>query len=500
VKVDSTTPRASHVNTGTSDAGQRELWPKTSGPVLRHPKLLVSAVPDEPVTAHAGLSLAAAVVKRLRIAEEINQRVAVLKLHLPFFESDHVLVHAYNLFVGGSAIEDIGELQGNVAVRRMLGAARLPDPTTAGDFLRRFTKPQIQLLDEAIDAVQDRVWQKRLKKKKLDQIVVDVDSHIHAVYGEKKEGADFGYTGEWSYHPLIVSIAGTGEILRIINRSGNAPSAEGTADVLDEILPMLKRRARQVVVRGDSAFCRADIMQVCEKHEVKFAFVCACHPPLVANAGKIAKSAWKRFRTRAHREHLSDVVKSRRKRRRNRKRRRALQRQKHDLKLHRQWIAEVPHQPARISSTFRLIIRRQLIHETDTQGDLFETWRYRFVLTNITDRPAQDVVDLTYERCDQENVIEQLQNGIAGMRMPTGSAIANDAYLRCVRLAANLKAWISLLAFPGEVIRWKWKRFRFAFVHLSAEVIFHARQTQIRFLGRSRFTDRVLGALAILQT
>jgi hypothetical protein len=86
-----------------------------------------------------------------------------------------VLTHVYNLFVGGSAIEDIADLQQSEPVRRMLGAARIPDPSTAGDFLRRFDRKSIAALDEAIDEAQERVWKRRYGTRKCALGIVDLD-------------------------------------------------------------------------------------------------------------------------------------------------------------------------------------------------------------------------------------------------------------------------------------------------------------------------------------
>jgi hypothetical protein len=170
------------------------------------------------------------------------------------------------------------------------------------------------------------------------------------------------------------------------------------------------------------------------------------------------------------------------------------------LKLERQWIAEIAYRPARSKRTYRLIIRRQRIEES-VQGELFELWRYRFVLTNLPrSTSAVEAVRLTYQRCDQENVIEQLQSGVAAMRMPTGTLLANHAFLVCARIAHNMKAWLAALAVPRETMRWEWKRFRRAFVYLSARVTKTARRTLIQFADSHRFAAATVRGIARLQT
>jgi len=503
VKIDSTPLRASHVNTGTSDDDQRNLFPERPGPVVRPPRYRVERSGDDRVTPLGGVGLAASLVRRLHLSRDIDARVQVLRRHVPYRESDHVLAHALNLFSGGECIEDMAALQTSRAACRMLGACRLPDPTTGGDFLRRFDDENLRGLDEAIDATQQRVWKKRFGKKKQPRVTVDIDSTLCPVYGKTKEGADFSYKGGWSYHPLVMSIDGTNEVLRIINRPGNAHSVEGAADIVASVAPMLKERFREVVLRGDSAFACQEVMQVCEQHGLRFALVYKAYENLVELADGLEEAEWRPFRPRAARarsERKNDPGYRARRRPRNRRRETVKRRRKPNLALVKQWVAEVPYTPTGCDVPYRLVIRRQLLHETDRQGHLFEKWRYRFCITNLTGCSAADVVDLTYERCDQENVIEQLKNGVSGLSMPTASAPANAAFLRCARLAANLKAWLSLLALPAETRRWHWKRFRLAFVYVAVEVIRHARQVTLRILGSSRFHDRFQVGLQKLQT
>lgn len=486
--------RASHVNRGTS-IPREELRTGKSGRQFRHPRLLMEARAEN-VTPYGGLSLAASLARRLRIPQELDRSLTLLQSHRPFTESDHVLTHAYNLFTGGMCIEDIATLQASEPIRRLLGAKRIPDPTTAGDFLRRFQADDLDDLDGVIDRVQAEVWRSRFGRRKQPLGVVDIDSHVKQVYGAKKEGADFSYKGGWAYHPLLISLAGSNECLRLINRPGNVVSSEGAEKHLEAVFPLLKSRFRRVVVRGDSAFFAQKIFDACEKNDAFFAIVAPSNRAFLSLADELPKSAWSKFVPRVHRQ---GKPKRRRKRRLERRRRKARARGKRDLRLRRQWIAEVDYRPARSKHTYRLIIRRQRIDET-RQGQLFELWRYRFALTNIRDQSAQQVLDLTYERCDQENMIEQLSNGIAGMRMPTGSLLANAAYLRCARIAHNMKCWLAALALPPETARWEWKRFRLAFVYVAARVVLKARQVRVTLATSHRFYDDILFANQRLQT
>ena len=434
--------RASHVNTGTAIPRSELKAGPDRGPVFRHPKLHAE-VESSDTTSLGGLALAARLVARLGIPKLIDDRLSLLRSHRPFRESDHVLTHVYNLFAGGSAIEDIADLQHSAPVGRLLGASRVPDPTTAGDFLRRFDGEQIKALDQAIDECHARAWSKwRRRKKKQALGVVDLDSHVHHVYGNQKEGADFTYKGGFGYHPLVISLAETQECLRLVNRPGSVSSAEGAAKQLEGLAPMLKARFQRVLVRGDSAFAQQAIFDVCEAEGMHFATVSAKQSNFEKLAEAIPEHDWRPFRGTAKK---STPRGRGRARRNNLRRKRARERGKRDLRLEKQWVAEVDYRPSRSPHSYRLIVRRQRIEQSH-QGELFELWRYRFVLTNLPrSTTTAEAVRQTYRRCDQEKVIEQLQNGLAAMKLPTGTLLANHAYLVCARLAQNIKAWLAML-------------------------------------------------------
>jgi len=486
--------RASHVNTGTSIPQAGSCSSSAGERQFRQPKLQVGVESSE-TTAVGGLALAVRLSARLRMAESIDGQLSLLRSPRPFHESDHVLTHVYNLFAGGTAIEDIADLQHSEPVRRLLGATRIPDPTTAGDFLRRFDEPAIRALDRAIDEIQELAWRRRDGVKKREQGVVDLDSHLHHVYGHQKEGSDFTREGGFGFHPLVISLAETQECLRLVNRPGNVACSEGAARQLLELVPMLERRFESVLVRGDSAFACQEIFDVCDQNGLSFAMVSATQQNFAALADALNERSWSPFRaTEPAREGKT------RRRGKDLRRKQARARGKRDLKLEKQWIAEIAYTPARSQRSYRLIIRRQRIEES-RQGELFELWRYRYVLSNLpASVSTEEVVRLTYRRCDQENVIEQLQSGVAAMRMPTGGFHANWAYLVCARLAHNMKSWLAMLALPREVMRWEWKRFRKAFVYVAARIVRSARQNLLRLADSHRFATTLQRAIVRLQT
>lgn len=513
VKVPTPQIRASHVNTGTSIPTDELPWPSTRGRVIRMPKLHTEVDEVSEITPYGGLTLFSDFVRRFKVAQEVDANLKVLKLHLPYFESDHVLAQAANLYVGGTCIEDMSNLQNSEAALRLLGACRIPDPTTAGDFLRRFddrvNRGSLASLRSAIDHVQGSVWKelsprRGRRRAKRDVAVIDLDGHSKILYGAKKEGADFSHKGQWSYHPLLVSLAETGECLAIRNRPGNFRSSNGASEVLNDVLPHVGEYYKEKLVRGDSDFDRRDVRESCEAHHAVFVFVGREFQNRPGIASSIPESQWCPFRTRAHRQRAERKKQENyrpRRKKRNRRRMRARQRNYKEKRLVKQWVAEVPYTPPDSDKTYRLVIRRQLIEHYKGQQYLFEEYRYRYISSNAPSSwTARDVVDATYERCDQENVIEQMGSGLAAWRMPVGEFAGNCAWLEIARLAWNIGKWIAQLALPPEVVRWEWKRFRQAFVYLAAQVIKRGRRVWVRLSGSHRFTASLVAAHQKLQT
>lgn len=234
-------------------------FPEGDRPVFRTRRVVLEAQRRGKLIAYGGLALAHKLLQRLGLPDAIDRELTLLKLHLPYHESDHVLTHTYNIFAGGTCIEDIASLQDSEAFRNLTGACRVPDPTTAGDFLRRFDAHSLGVMDTVLDEQRSRIW-KMLPRGMRRCATVDLDSTIKPVYGECKQGADFSYKGTWSYHPLLISLAETNECLRLINRPGNTASSDGVEDALDPCLGPLMESFQRVIVRGDSAFYRRKLI------------------------------------------------------------------------------------------------------------------------------------------------------------------------------------------------------------------------------------------------
>ena len=229
--------------------------------------------------------------------EAIDRNVELLKVHFPYHESDHVLNIAYNALTDGKCLEDLEHKRNDEAYLDALGTKRISDPTTAGDFCRRFkTAGQIESLQQAIDAARRTVWA-RQPDAFFEQATVDMDGHIVETGGECKQGIDISYDGRWSYHPLLLSLVETGELLRIVNRAGDRPSHEGAAAQCDDVAAMLRAAGfRNILFRGDTDYSQTERLDRWDAAGIVFHFGYDAMPNLVKIADDLADSKWKRLR------------------------------------------------------------------------------------------------------------------------------------------------------------------------------------------------------------
>jgi hypothetical protein len=409
-----------------------------------------------------------------------------------------VLNIAYNVIAGGTRLEDIELQRQDEAWLDAVGAEIIPDPTTAGDFLRRFSEENIIELMEAANTTRRKVWSKQ-PKAFFKKAILNVDGLIAETTGECKQGMDISYNGIWGYAPLIISLEQTREALYLINRSGNAPSHLDSAQWIDRSLDLVSDTFEEVWIRGDTDFSLTAHFDKWDER-CKFVFGIDARKNLLSIADTIPKEQWETL----ERKLKYKVKTKKRKRPENVKERIVKERGFKNIRTVSEHVAEFDYRPVKCKKTYRVVALRKNL--TIEKGDLalFDDIRYFFYITNDRLMTPQEVVCFSNERCDHENDIEQLKNGVNAMRMPVDDLLSNWAYMVIAALAWNLKAWYGLLTpnkvLGHQIVRMEFKRFINTFIKIPCLIIKTGRRIVYRLVGYNSYMKDFFRTFAAIKT
>jgi len=416
-------------------------------------------------TNYGGIGAIQMLVKQLGLDKAINNRLGIFKLRNPYFESDHVLNIAYNILCNGECLEDIEHLRNDEVYLDALGTERIPDPTTAGDFCRRFSVEQVEILQDVINSIRLKVWRQQ-EEEFFNEAVIDADGTIAETTGQCKEGMDISYKGTWGYHPLIVSLSNTGEPLYLSNRSGNCSSQSNYLDGWDE-------------------------------EGISFVFGINAMPNLVNIAENIPETSY----TELLRSPKYSVKTEPRSKPFNVKEQIVKERGYKNIRLCSEHTTEFEYRPVKCKKLYRVVVLRKNLSVEKGENVLFDDVRYFFYITNDSKSSRTQIVEDANNRCNQENLIEQLKNGVFAMRMPVDNLVSNWAYMVMASLAWNLKAWYALLL-PAKgrwykkhsqqkrkVLRMEFKKFRNYFIMLPCQIVKTGRRLLYRLLGWNEYLE-----------
>jgi hypothetical protein len=442
--------------------------------------------------AHGGIGAMHALAKQIGLIDAIDERLQLLKIHLPFHESDHVLNFAYNALCEGVCLQDIELRRNDEVFLEALGARRIPDPTTAGDFCRRFTEADINTLQTIFNKVRQPVW-KQQPDSFFDLAVIDMDGTLVETTGQCKQGMDIAYNGTWGYHPLVLSLANTGEVLWLVNRPGNRPSHEGAAAAVDRVVTVCREGGfRKVLLRGDTDFSQSEHLDRWDAAGTSFLFGFNAMKNLNALAEDLPANSWQPL----SRLPAYTVQTQPRPRPDNVKEAIVVERGYENRQLGSEEVAEFPYRPTACGQAYRMIVVRKNISVAKGDKLLFDEIRYSFYITNITELEQEQLVWVATNRCNQENLLAQLHSGVSALKAPVNTLDSNWAYMVMTALAWNMKAWWALIlpTTPGRwqkrhqeqkqwVLGLEFKTFVQAFVRLPCQIVRTGRKLVYRLLS-----------------
>jgi hypothetical protein len=458
--------------------------------------------------AAGGIGAIHLLAQRTGLVRDIDEHVHVLKRHLPYHESDHVLNIAYNILAGGSRIEHLELRRNDEVFLDALGAERIPDPTTAGDFCRRFQPGDVLELMDAINQARLRVWAQQ-PADFFDQATIDADGTLVPTDGACKQGVDIAHNGTWGYHPLVVSLANTQEPLFLANRGGNRPSHEMAASFLNQAATLCRKAGfRRIFFRGDTDFTQTRHLDRWDDDQIGFLFGIDARSNLIALAEDLPESAYS-FLERPE-QPIKTVPRQQPERHKEQ-----IVRQRGFQAIHtlNEQVAEFDYRPVACKRAYRVIVLRKRLATEQGQLRLFEEYRYFFFITNDRERSAQELVLAANQRCNQENLIAQLKGGVHALTAPLDNLMSNWAYMVMASLAWSLKAWAALLvpesprhaakhrAEQRRLLRMEFRTFCAAVIAVPCQIVRGGRRLVYRLLSWNpwqgaflRLVERLQGA------
>ncbi len=449
----------------------------------------------------AGIGAVHMMLVRLGLASLINSRVPVFKRRMPYSESDHVFNIAYNILAGGENLEDLELLRNNETYLKALAAECIPDPTTAGDFLRRFDARKIDALMNVFNEVRLKVWAGQ-PREFFGHAVLEADGSICGTDGECKKGMDISYDGQWGYQAQLVSLANTAELLFIVNRSANRPSDEGVDEYFDRAVVLARRAGfRKVSLRGDTAFAHTGKFDGWDADEVRFVFGYDLMPNLKVIINALPAADWKPLERPA-----KYAVKTGPRRRPDNVKDEVVARRGFEhIRLAGEEVAEFDYRPGKCGKDYRVVVVRKNLSMSKGCGEQLELWdkpRHFCYITNEREWTPAEVVFFANDRCDQENLIAQLKGGAKALRAPSNTLESNWAYMVIASLAWSAKAWFALLQPEAgkkrPLLKMEFKKFLNSVLLMPCQIIRQGKKLIYRLLNWNPWTETLLrGADAI---
>lgn len=467
--------------------------PRTDGPEFAAGTIHYELSERSHAISCGGIGAVHLLASKVGLIKALDTRLPILQRRRPYSEADHILNIAYNTMCGGLVLDDLEIRRNDVAFLDALGARTIPDPTTAGDFCRRFGPEHIELLMTIVNDVRVGIWQRQAPTFFEQPARIDADGSIVETTGECKQGMDLSYAGQWGYHPLVVSLANTGEPLFIVNRSGNRPSHEGAAAYFTRAIALCRRAGwKDVLLRGDTDFSQTAHLDSWDDDGVRFVFGYDASPPMIGRAETVDESDYCELV-----RHADQAFAQRKERAKQPWVKEQIVRERGYLNqcLAREDLAEFEYQPRKANRPYRIVVLRKTIVEERGQLCLGQNYRYFFYITNDRVMTSEQVVAEANGRCNQENLLAQLKTGVRALHAPLNTLNANWAYMVIVALAWSLKAWFALTvpvtprwrtqheADRERVLRMEFRSFVQRFILIPTQILHTGRQLVYRLLA-----------------
>jgi hypothetical protein len=408
--------------------------------VTERSALVQVAASTQQLTSHAGLVLVRELAGRLGVAGLLD-RVTVKKRSRGYSPAQAILGLCETLIAGGECLDDVAVLRGDSA-QELLRGHRLPEPTTLGRFLRRFSLGHIGQLNRALDQLFARVHPLLGR----EAVTLDLDASYIEHHGPvgSRQGTRGTYTGKVAWHPLLCFVGETGEWLHAKLRHGHAAASTGATRFLGECLRRLPPGVR-LFLRADEGFYGKDFLAELERRRITYTIGAQLNRALRERIAAVADDDWQRASYRQGSEVTSFL-----------------------------W------RPRTWKQARRFVVRRDPVERGEQLALDEGEWHYWALVTNDEERSADELEIWHRAKASVENRIKEAKLGFALDNLPSRLFHANWAYLLCTLLAYNLLCWLKLLALPANERKSYAKRLRFRFIAVAATVGRSGRRLMLR--------------------
>ncbi len=401
----------------------------------------------ERLTAHGGLALMAEFNHGIGLRELTDRYMPKPGSNRGYLAS--VMVESLVLMLegGGRALEDLRELKAEEGLLKLLDHQEIPEPDTAGDWLRRMGSPETGALGlKGLDQVRDKINERILRRDGITQYTLDADAT--EIVGEKAD-ASFTYNGNKGYMPMVGYLYEVAICIYDEFREGNVAPAFG---VKGFYLECKRRMPPGKVVggyRADSASYDAKLINELEADGVKYA--------ITADQDRAVKKAIAGVKEREWKEAVRGCGYE---------------------------LAETVHCMEKTKEAFRLVIKREVRRQRELFEGKEEAYFYHVVATNWTEeeKSSQEVLDWHNQRGQAENFNKEVKIGVGMERMPCGQSWANAVFFRIGIIAYNLFIGFRRLACPESWAKQTIATFRWKMVQVAGRIVKHAGQLVLRLM------------------
>ena len=415
---------------------------------------------DDTLLPNGGLAVAASLAQKLGVADLVDEHVTIDGEAGANGGAKAATVIGAAL-AGGDCIDDTDVLRAG-ATGRVFDEVRAP--STVGIWLRSFAWAAVRQLDRVTRQLLGRAWAAGLGPDLDADLTIDVDSTVCETYGLAKQGGVFAYNGVRGYHPLLASLADTGELLHARLRGGSAASGRGAATFIAETIRRVRDAGAtgELTLRADSGFYAGSVVSACRRHGVAFSITARKNKAVQRAIDAIPDDAWRPI------PYWLDGGAD---------------------------VAETTYTAfsGRHKTTCRLIVRR--VRPTPgSQLALDVVFSYHAILTD-RDGPMLEVEADHRRHAIVEHTICDLKHHAGLAHLPSGKFTANAAWLALVGIAYNLARWTANAAGLGRVTT---KTLRLTVIAAPARLIISGRRLRLRMPTHWPWADHITTALAII--